>query len=79
MFVVEKVKLLSAALESPHCTLEILRMCNCSIADEGCAALASALRSNSSSKLCVKKIKKDVHCKLETLLIKDYKLSRTGI
>ncbi|XP_053540376.1 ribonuclease inhibitor [Ictalurus punctatus] len=35
------VKLLSAGLENPHCTLEILRMCYCSITDEGCAALAS--------------------------------------
>ncbi|XP_053534672.1 NACHT, LRR and PYD domains-containing protein 9-like isoform X2 [Ictalurus punctatus] len=45
------VKLLSAGLENPHCTLEILRMRDCSITDEGCAALASALRSNSSSHL----------------------------
>ncbi|KAM9489173.1 NACHT, LRR and PYD domains-containing protein 3-like [Clarias gariepinus] len=45
------VKLLSAGLESPHCTLEILRLSHCSISGEGCAALASALRSNSSSRL----------------------------
>ncbi|MCJ8750514.1 hypothetical protein PDJAM_G00270690, partial [Pangasius djambal] len=45
------VKLLSAGLENPHCTLEKLRMWRCSITDEGCAALASALRSNSSSHL----------------------------
>ncbi|KAK3516458.1 hypothetical protein QTP70_014789 [Hemibagrus guttatus] len=45
------VKLLSAGLKNPHCTLEKLRMWSCSITDEGCAALASALRSNSSSHL----------------------------
>ncbi|XP_053093023.1 ribonuclease inhibitor-like isoform X2 [Pangasianodon hypophthalmus] len=45
------VKLLSAGLENPHCALEKLRMWHCSITDEGCAALASALRSNSSSHL----------------------------
>ncbi|XP_047664184.1 NACHT, LRR and PYD domains-containing protein 3-like, partial [Tachysurus fulvidraco] len=45
------VELLSDGLKDPHCTLEILRMQLCSITDEGCAALASALRSNSSSHL----------------------------
>ncbi|KAK3525006.1 hypothetical protein QTP86_012884 [Hemibagrus guttatus] len=45
------VKLLSAGLKNPQCTLEILRMIYCSITDEGCADLASALRSNSSSHL----------------------------
>ncbi|MCJ8736357.1 hypothetical protein PDJAM_G00258440, partial [Pangasius djambal] len=76
------VKLLSAGLENPHCTLEILRMWGCSITDEGCAALASALRSNSSSHLRELNLKgnnpgesgvkllsdllKDPHCKLET-------------
>ncbi|XP_053534674.1 NLR family CARD domain-containing protein 3 isoform X2 [Ictalurus punctatus] len=81
------VKLLSAGLENPHCTLEILRMWNCRITDEGCAALASALRSNSSSHLRELNLKynnpgesgekllsdllKDPHCNLETLHIKD--------
>ncbi|MCI4380457.1 hypothetical protein PGIGA_G00240130, partial [Pangasianodon gigas] len=45
------VKLLSAGLENPHCTLEKLELTRCSITEEGCAALASALRSNSSSHL----------------------------
>ncbi|KAI5621037.1 NACHT, LRR and PYD domains-containing protein 3 isoform X1, partial [Silurus asotus] len=77
------VKLLSAGLENPHCTLEILRLEWCSITDEGCAALVSALRSNISShlrELNLKKNKagesgvkllsdllKDPHSKLETL------------
>ncbi|XP_076836604.1 NACHT, LRR and PYD domains-containing protein 3-like isoform X2 [Brachyhypopomus gauderio] len=45
------VKQLSALLEDPHCTLEKLHLSNCSITEEGCAALASALRSNPSSQL----------------------------
>ncbi|XP_047665792.1 NACHT, LRR and PYD domains-containing protein 9-like [Tachysurus fulvidraco] len=75
------VKLLSDGLKDPHCTLEILRMCDPSITDEGCAALASALRSNSSSHLreldlydnnpgesgvkLLSDLLKDPHCKLE--------------
>ncbi|XP_053535047.1 NLR family CARD domain-containing protein 3 isoform X2 [Ictalurus punctatus] len=89
------VKLLSAGLENPHCTLEILRMCDCGITDEGCAALASALRSNSSSHLrelnlncnnpgesgvkLLSDLLKDPHCNLETLHIKDNTLTRTGV
>ncbi|XP_046704239.1 NACHT, LRR and PYD domains-containing protein 4E-like [Silurus meridionalis] len=79
------VKLLSAGLENPHCTLEILRLESCSITGEGCAALVSALRSNTSSHLRELNLKynkagesgvkllsdllKDPHCKLETLQI----------
>ncbi|XP_038586659.1 NLR family CARD domain-containing protein 3-like isoform X2 [Micropterus salmoides] len=42
------VKLLSAGLQSPHCTLEILRLSGCLITEEGCASLASALSYNPS-------------------------------
>ncbi|XP_060752942.1 NACHT, LRR and PYD domains-containing protein 12-like isoform X1 [Tachysurus vachellii] len=79
------VKLLSDGLKNPHCTLEILRMWDCSITDKGCAALASALRSNSSSHLreldlfynnpgesgvkLLSDLLKDPHCKLETLIL----------
>uniref|UniRef100_A0A673KLU5 NACHT LRR and PYD domain-containing protein n=1 Tax=Sinocyclocheilus rhinocerous TaxID=307959 RepID=A0A673KLU5_9TELE len=42
------LSLLSAVLEDPHCKLEILRLYNCGLTDEGCASLASALRSNPS-------------------------------
>ncbi|XP_062875095.1 NLR family CARD domain-containing protein 3-like [Trichomycterus rosablanca] len=45
------VKLLSAGLENPHCKLEILELWSCSITDEGFTALASALKSNPSSRL----------------------------
>ncbi|XP_057187774.1 uncharacterized protein si:ch211-196h16.5 [Triplophysa rosa] len=41
------VKLLSAGLENPNCKLEKLKLTSCGVRDEGCVALASALRSNS--------------------------------
>ncbi|KAM9471289.1 NLR family CARD domain-containing protein 3-like [Salvelinus alpinus] len=42
------VKLLSAGLGNPHCKLETLRLSGCLVTEEGCASLASALRSNPS-------------------------------
>ncbi|XP_040905182.1 NLR family CARD domain-containing protein 3-like, partial [Toxotes jaculatrix] len=42
------VKLLSAGLKSPHCTLETLRLSGCLITEEGCASLTLALSSNPS-------------------------------
>ncbi|XP_016318735.1 NACHT, LRR and PYD domains-containing protein 3-like [Sinocyclocheilus anshuiensis] len=42
------VKLLSDVLENPQCKLELLWLINCGVTDEGCVALASALRSNPS-------------------------------
>ncbi|XP_060778655.1 NLR family CARD domain-containing protein 3-like [Neoarius graeffei] len=77
------VKLLSDLLKDPHCTLETLQLSYCSITGEGCAALASALRSNPSSHLrelnlnwnnpgesgvkLLSDLLKDPHCTLETL------------
>ncbi|XP_052432910.1 NACHT, LRR and PYD domains-containing protein 12 isoform X2 [Carassius gibelio] len=40
------MKLISAVLANPHCKVEKLWLVECCITDEGCAALASALRSN---------------------------------
>ncbi|XDV26491.1 hypothetical protein PO909_030197 [Leuciscus waleckii] len=73
--------LLSDGLKDPHCKLEKLRLSGCNITAEGCAALTSALRSNSHlreldlSKNIIgdKGLKllsgqlKDPHCKLEKL------------
>ncbi|XP_026135198.1 NACHT, LRR and PYD domains-containing protein 12-like [Carassius auratus] len=42
------VGFLCSGLKNPHCKLEILRLRDCGITDEGCAALALALRSNPS-------------------------------
>ncbi|KAF5895828.1 NACHT, LRR and PYD domains-containing protein 12-like, partial [Clarias magur] len=42
------VKLLSAGLENPHCTLEILRLYNCNQTVESCRVLSSVLSLNST-------------------------------
>uniref|UniRef100_A0A8C1NWI8 NACHT domain-containing protein n=1 Tax=Cyprinus carpio TaxID=7962 RepID=A0A8C1NWI8_CYPCA len=78
----KSVNLLSDVLQHSHCNLEILLFSYCSITDEGCTALASALRSNPShlreldlygNKLGDSGVKrlcaglKDPHCKLEIL------------
>ncbi|KAL1250733.1 hypothetical protein QQF64_018529, partial [Cirrhinus molitorella] len=78
------VNLLCALLEDPHCKLEKLWLIDCSIEEEGCAALISALRSNSSHlrelNLSDNKpgdsgvklrsaLLNDPHCKLKKLLI----------
>ncbi|KAI5085279.1 NACHT, LRR and PYD domains-containing protein 12 isoform X3, partial [Silurus meridionalis] len=42
------VTLLSAGLETPHCTLEILRLYQCDLAEESCRGLSSILSLNSS-------------------------------
>ncbi|XP_060776916.1 NACHT, LRR and PYD domains-containing protein 14-like isoform X2 [Neoarius graeffei] len=42
------VKLLSAGLENPHCTLEILSLRVCNLTEESCRVLSSVLSSNSS-------------------------------
>uniref|UniRef100_A0A8C2BFR5 NACHT LRR and PYD domain-containing protein n=1 Tax=Cyprinus carpio TaxID=7962 RepID=A0A8C2BFR5_CYPCA len=70
--------------EDPHCKLEKLELSDCGITDEGCAALASALRSNpehlrelnlSSNKMVDWKVNllsdllKNPHCKLEKLSV----------
>ncbi|KAK1803720.1 hypothetical protein P4O66_021123 [Electrophorus voltai] len=88
------VKQLSALLEDPHCKLEKLHLSDCSITDEGCAALASALTSNPSSHLRelnldynkpgdsgVKQLSallEDPHCKLEKLDLSDCSITDEG-
>uniref|UniRef100_A0A673IEK3 NACHT LRR and PYD domain-containing protein n=1 Tax=Sinocyclocheilus rhinocerous TaxID=307959 RepID=A0A673IEK3_9TELE len=77
------VKLLSNLLEDPQCKLEKLKLCNCSIGEESCSALASALRSNpshlnelnlSSNKpqdsgiKLISNLLEDPQCKLEKLI-----------
>uniref|UniRef100_A0A672SK52 NACHT LRR and PYD domain-containing protein n=1 Tax=Sinocyclocheilus grahami TaxID=75366 RepID=A0A672SK52_SINGR len=77
----DSVKLLSDVLQNPHCKLEKLRLRDCGVTDEGCAALASALRSNpshlrqlhlSGNKLgdsvkLLSDVLQNPHCKLEKL------------
>uniref|UniRef100_A0A4W4ER26 NACHT LRR and PYD domain-containing protein n=1 Tax=Electrophorus electricus TaxID=8005 RepID=A0A4W4ER26_ELEEL len=88
------VKQLSALLEDPHCQLEILQLYNCSITEEGCAALASALRSNPSSHLrelnlnhnkpgdsgvkLLSALLEDLHYKLEKLELSDCSITDKG-
>ncbi|XP_056120593.1 NLR family CARD domain-containing protein 3-like [Rhinichthys klamathensis goyatoka] len=77
------VNLLSDLLKYPHCKLEILRLRDCGVTDEGCAALTSALRSNpshlreldltgnelrDSDVKLLSDLKEDPHYKLKTLL-----------
>ncbi|XP_050957517.1 NACHT, LRR and PYD domains-containing protein 12-like isoform X2 [Labeo rohita] len=87
------VKILCAGLEDHHCKLETLRLYDCGITAEGCAALASALRSNPShlrelslsgnemGDLGVKLLSaelEDPHCKLEILLLRDCSITDEG-
>ncbi|XP_051717621.1 NACHT, LRR and PYD domains-containing protein 12-like isoform X11 [Ctenopharyngodon idella] len=88
------VKIVSAVLENPHCKLEKLRLIKCGVTDEGCAALASALRSNPSSHLryldlsennqgdsgvkIISAVLENPHCKLEKLWLSDCGVTDEG-
>ncbi|XP_059905155.1 NLR family CARD domain-containing protein 3-like isoform X2 [Gadus macrocephalus] len=87
------VKLLSAGLGSPHCTLETLSLNGCDLSERCCEALASVLSSKSS---CLKKLDlstndlKDSgvkllsaglgspHCTLETLSLSGCLVTQEG-
>uniref|UniRef100_A0A671RXH7 Uncharacterized protein n=1 Tax=Sinocyclocheilus anshuiensis TaxID=1608454 RepID=A0A671RXH7_9TELE len=73
--------IIAVSISSP-CIFNLYRLCKCGVTDEGCVALASALRSNpsylrelnlSGNKLRASGLNllsdglKDSHCKLETL------------
>ncbi|XDV32811.1 hypothetical protein PO909_003525, partial [Leuciscus waleckii] len=86
------VKLLSPVLEDHRCKLEILRLRYCDLTDEGCAALASALRSNPSrlrdldlsgnkignSATQLSAVLEDPRCKLEILWLYDCGVTDKG-
>ncbi|XP_026107233.1 NACHT, LRR and PYD domains-containing protein 3-like [Carassius auratus] len=87
------MKFLSAVLANPHCKLEKLGLSDCGITKEGCAALASALRSNpghlreldlsgnklgSSVEKHLSAVLANPHCKLEILGLRDCGVTSTG-
>ncbi|XP_025760749.1 ribonuclease inhibitor-like [Oreochromis niloticus] len=43
------VNILCAGVKSPHCKLEILRLCGCNLSERSCEALSSILSSPSSN------------------------------
>ncbi|KTF76682.1 hypothetical protein cypCar_00042547 [Cyprinus carpio] len=89
----DSVNLLSAVLEDPDCKVETLGLMNCCLTDEGCAALASALRSNpehlrelnlsennlgDSGVNQLSAVLKDSRCKLEKLWLRYCGLTNEG-
>ncbi|XP_030646346.1 NLR family CARD domain-containing protein 3-like [Chanos chanos] len=87
------VKQLSALLEDPHCYFEKLRLYNCSITEDGCATLASALNSNpsllreldlsgnkpgDSGVKLLSAVLKNPQCKLETLSLCNCSITEEG-
>ncbi|XP_042592078.1 ribonuclease inhibitor-like [Cyprinus carpio] len=75
-----------------HCVIVLYRLSGCGVTDEGCAALASALRSNPShlreldlswnklrdSVKLLSDVLQDPHCKLEKLWLRDCGITDEG-
>ncbi|KAI2650027.1 NLR family CARD domain-containing protein 3 [Labeo rohita] len=86
-------KNLSTGLKNPQCKLEILKLSRCLIREEGCAALASAMRLNPShlreldlnwnkpgdnGVKFLSDVLKDPQCKLEKLQLWDCNIGEEG-
>ncbi|KAL1249558.1 hypothetical protein QQF64_020563, partial [Cirrhinus molitorella] len=86
-------KHLSTGLKNPQCKLEILKLSRCLIREEGCAALASAMRLNPShlreldlnwnkpgdtGVKFLSDVLKDPQCKLEKVLLWDCNIGEEG-
>ncbi|XP_058632540.1 NACHT, LRR and PYD domains-containing protein 12-like isoform X1 [Onychostoma macrolepis] len=86
------LKLISDGLKDPRCKLEKLTLSDCGVTDEGCAALSSALRSNSHLReldlsenelgdaglTLISDGLKDPRCKLEKLTLSDCGVTDEG-
>ncbi|XP_053493982.1 NACHT, LRR and PYD domains-containing protein 12 isoform X2 [Ictalurus furcatus] len=87
------VKRLSAVLENPQCKVKNLKLWCCGVSGEGCAALASALRSNlshlreldlsrnnlgNSGVKCLSAVLENPLCKLEILKLQCCDISGEG-
>lgn len=89
----DSIKLFSALLEDPECKVEKLLLSCCSIKEEGCAALALALKSNpshlreldlsgnkprDSGVKLLSHLLKDPQCKLEKLQLYNCSIGEEG-
>ncbi|KAI4895143.1 hypothetical protein NFI96_019119, partial [Prochilodus magdalenae] len=87
------VKTLSTLLEYPHCNLEKLQLCHCSIGEKGCVALFTALKSNPSQLRelslngnkpgeagvkILSTLLENPHCKLEKLELRHCSIGEKG-
>uniref|UniRef100_A0A8C1LUB6 NACHT domain-containing protein n=1 Tax=Cyprinus carpio TaxID=7962 RepID=A0A8C1LUB6_CYPCA len=86
------VKKICEGLKNPVCELKILKLCDCSLTDQSCSALATVLRSNSTLKELdlsnnnlqdsgVKKLQnglEDTNCTLENLRLSNCGISEEG-